>query len=720
MNNIMTSLYLFFCLLSFIACDESFTSEFLPDNNSKKEITFSAVQSSATISTRATDLSFQPGDEIGIFVVKRSNIDQPGTLVASGNFAENKRYRINNNGQLEPYSENDKIFLESGDYFDYYAYYPYRANLSDPTNFIISVAGNQTIEETYTQSDFMTATIGSNNQNIKLEFKRKFALIEINFEKVAGKTLTKPTLRRTKNKALANLASNQVITQNEFSIILLKLHQETEYYYTYRAIIPVQELTGDYLFSIDVDNETVYYKATTPTPLAEGKKSVYLLNLQYRIEAYMRDTGTGTVTGSGIYKHGTTVQLRATPDENRTFEGWYESNFVGWQDTLRKVSSIPVYTFQAAKSVAYIAVTLPIYRQINIEVSSVGVNQGGYTTGQGTAIQGQNARVTAYPMNHHKFDGWYENNKLLSTDKEYVFVVPARDVNLEARFSQSCTVTLNATIGGTVKQTNSNGIYLPLEECTITAIPNKGYWFKAWYITGQTNSFTAYPEYTFKVAGDQNFTAEFVPHNYSIHVIRDFHINVTGAGSYQIGNTCTLTASSSSRYYDFGGYFDENDRLITKSKVYSFLVDSSRTIYTKNHPLTHFNYNHAYWFDHGMIDSKPTTLVENTHEFQTYTATLKTGEKARYESDIKWIESPEKGDQHRNAMQFTDKTLTIKQNGRIIATVKQPDNYIFTAPSTGNYDFIYSATCKVTIYKGEKCVGYMHLTAALWKEETIN
>ncbi len=718
MNNIITSLYFVFCLLSCMACENSFTSEWFADSPNKKEVVFSAVQTSAMVSTRATDAIFQPGDEIGIYVVKRTDPGVAGLLLPSGNFADNKRYRINHTGQLEPYGENDKIFIESGGYFDYYAYYPYQSDLTNPTNFEVSVSTNQITTQDYIRSDFMTAINSSDHSNVTLSFKRKFALVEINFEKVADKIMTQPTLYKAKRHVLVNLSSDQVITQYDSSEILLNLYQQSEFYNTYRAIIPVQELGGDYLFSIDVNGETIYYKATTPTPLTEGGKSVYLLNLQYRIEANMQTTAMGTVTGGGIYKHGTTVYLHAIPDENRIFEGWYESDFGGWQDTLRKVSANPDYTFQANKSATYIAVTLPIYRQINIEISSIGINQGGYTIGEGEVAQGENAYVKAIPMNDHKFDGWYENGVLLSTDEEYSFQVPARDVFLEARFSQSFKVILNATVGGTVKQTNSNGIYLPLEECTITAIPNKGYVFAGWFRTGQTNSFTAYREYTFKIGQNANYTAKFVPRENLITVHRDVHINVTGSGKYKTGNTCTLTASSTSPYYDFAGYFDENDNLITKSKEYSFLVEEDRTIYTKNNPLTHFYYNRAFWFRHGISNS--TQTINNSHEYPVYTATLKAGEKARYESVLVWNESPEDGDNHRNTMRITAKTLTIKQNGRVIVTTNQPDSYIFTAPTAGDYEFIYTGTCQVTVYSGEKCVGYMHLTAALWKEETIH
>ncbi|MEG2340030.1 MAG: fimbrillin family protein [Odoribacter sp.] len=555
------------------------------------------------------------------------------------NYAHNKRYKIDNEGQLKPYSESDKIYLSGTDIYDFYAYYPYDLHAFNPNHFYINVQTDQSIKANYIQNDFMLARnlTGQNTATINLQFHRKFALIETYFEKISGKIVSKAVLHWKLKTVTVNIGDNTITANDISSNFNMLKYDENEYYYTFRAILPVQDIAAqESLFTFTIDDKDVVYKGTTLTPLIEGKKSTYLVDMRYRVYALTENLNGGKVTGAEkeIFKHGERVNLIATPAPDYTFTGFYDH--LGDKPIL--LSNNPVYSFSASKNMriyGHFIKNDPTYT-----INATGT-QGGSASGGGQYKKNENYTLTATAEIGYTFAGWYENNNTLITN--------------------NIAFSLTAT-------------------------------------------------------SDRSFTARFTPNNNIITVWIDSHLAVTGHGRYFLtGETCTLSTTCY-KHYGFGGYFDADSNLITMNPVYSFVVVENRYIITKYVDLTHFFYNHAYWFVHGIESASETTRIKNDHEYQAYTATLKAGEKVRYESVLVWNESPAHGDKHKNTMQITGKTLTIKQNGRIIATTNQPDNYIFTAPTAGNYEFVYTGQCQVIIYAGEKCAGYMHLTAALWKQ----
>lgn len=65
-------------------------------------------------------------------------------------------------------------------------------------------------------------------------------------------------------------------------------------------------------------------------------------------------------------------------------------------------------------------------------------------------------------------------------------------------------VEVSCTNGGTV---NGRGMYLPNEDCTVTAVADAGFEFDGWYINGKRVSSS--PNYKFKVKADTNLEAVF-------------------------------------------------------------------------------------------------------------------------------------------------------------------------------------------------------------------
>lgn len=110
-----------------------------------------------TGSTRATDAGFEVNDTIGIYITKWIDGATPDTLKANRNYTDNVFFYLESlsNNWLPEYS----IYYPSDDHkIDLYAYYPYQTPaFSSGILLDIMVATNQSADNNYTRSDFMTA-----------------------------------------------------------------------------------------------------------------------------------------------------------------------------------------------------------------------------------------------------------------------------------------------------------------------------------------------------------------------------------------------------------------------------------------------------------------------------------------------------------------------------------------------------------------------------------
>lgn len=305
-----------------IACEEQENNDFIPES---KEATFSISTESGGIKTRATDVNFETGDRIGIFVVKRSDPDIQGTLQPSGNYADNKLYIINSSGKLEPRSESDKIYLLPGDVYDCYAIYPYQQ--IESTKHPITIPTDQSIKEDYQKSDLMFAkTLGIKNiySSIDLSFRHLMALVEVHLKKEPDLFISKIELVNCKRKASLDLASGTLKDVNFQGKIKMHKFAENDSYYTFRAIIPEQTfIYRNPIFSVYKSNSRhENYKVNKELHAPAGVKTIYEFNMQYVLNPYSISPEMGSVSGYGIFNHGEIVTVYALPKEGYLFESW--------------------------------------------------------------------------------------------------------------------------------------------------------------------------------------------------------------------------------------------------------------------------------------------------------------------------------------------------------------------------------------------------------------
>ena len=141
--------------------------------------------------------------------------------------------------------------------------------------------------------------------------------------------------------------------------------------------------------------------------------------------------------------------------------------------------------------------------------------------------------------------------------------------------SYTVNVSANPTNGGTV---TGGGTYNQGASCTVTASANAGYTFTNWTEGGNVVSTLA--NYTFTVTGNRTLVANFQaqPQNYTITVSANPTNGGTvgGGGTYQQGQSCTVTATPANGYTFLR--WTENGNSVSTSANYTFTVTGNRTL----------------------------------------------------------------------------------------------------------------------------------------------
>jgi len=144
------------------------------------------------------------------------------------------------------------------------------------------------------------------------------------------------------------------------------------------------------------------------------------------------------------------------------------------------------------------------------------------------------------------------------------------------------TVTATPANGGTV---TGEGSYLYDSECTLTATPHTGYTFINWTLDG--NVVSTNPSYTFTVTEAATYVANFQIQSFQItaNVSPLNSGTVQGAGTYDYGQTCTLTATPATGY-DFVNWTMDGT-VVSDAAAYSFTVTEAAT-YVANFQIQSF------------------------------------------------------------------------------------------------------------------------------------
>ena len=286
----------------------------------------------------------------------------------------------------------------------------------------------------------------------------------------------------------------------------------------------------------------------------------------YNITVSANPTNGGSVNGGGTFQEGQSCTVSATANTGYTFTNWTENGNV--------VSTQASYTFTVTGNRTLVANFEAQPQSYTITATAVPSN-GGTVTGGGTYQQGQSCTLTATPAAGYDFIKWTKNGQQVSTEPIYTFSV-TESAEYVAHFNvQTFTVNVmaNPSYGGMVE---GGGTYNFTQSCTITATPNEGYIFLNWTENGTI--ITTSPSYSFAVMLDHNFVANFALQTIQISATVDpaEAANVSGAGTYEYGETVTLTLA---RNEDWAFQnWTEDGIVVSEEMTLTFIATENRNL----------------------------------------------------------------------------------------------------------------------------------------------
>ena len=263
-------------------------------------------------------------------------------------------------------------------------------------------------------------------------------------------------------------------------------------------------------------------------------------------------------------------------------------------------------------------------------------------------------------------------------------------------------VSANPTNGGTV---TGGGTYNQGQSCTVSATANSGFTFTNWTENGSVVSTQA--NYTFTVTGNRTLVANFQaqPQSYTITVSANPANggSVTGGGTYQQGQSCTVQATPASGYTFLR--WTENGSQVSTNASYTFTVTGNRTLVAQFQAQPQ-NYTIS-------VSANPANggTVSGGGTYQQGQTCTVSATPANGFTFVKWTEN---GNQVSTNANYT---FTVTGNRTLVAQFQAQSYYIATTSNptnggttSGNGLYQYGETCTVTATPAQ---GYDFVN---WKE----
>ena len=189
-------------------------------------------------------------------------------------------------------------------------------------------------------------------------------------------------------------------------------------------------------------------------------------------------SGNGSVSGGGRYAAGQTAVVTATPDAEATFVAWHLNSATG-----AVVSTDAQYSFNVEADIILVAVFQGGPTPRYTVAASSDPAAGGSITGAGTFEEGSQCTLVAAPAAGYNFDGWFENDQLVSNNASLTFTVNG-DRTLVAQFVESTDVVVTVeTSDPSRTQVTGGGTYQIGDQVTVNATKDASapLSFTGWY-----------------------------------------------------------------------------------------------------------------------------------------------------------------------------------------------------------------------------------------------
>lgn len=203
--------------------------------------------------------AFEKDDAIGIFAYRGEETEPVYT---------NVKYTYDGSAWAS-----DKAITSDGTQLKYYAYYPYKDGVTDPSQLDITVSADQT--GGFSKDDVLTAqntTAEADADNVTLTFKHAFAMVQVGIKSgLTDDAEATVTLESIQPTALVNAKEATAVVSGDVTSI--KMQKTNADKWEYRAIVPAQDIaSGSKLLTIVAEGKT--YAVTYSS--AEGQPVSYV------------------------------------------------------------------------------------------------------------------------------------------------------------------------------------------------------------------------------------------------------------------------------------------------------------------------------------------------------------------------------------------------------------------------------------------------------------
>lgn len=188
--------------------------------------------------------------------------------------------------------------------------------------------------------------------------------------------------------------------------------------------------------------------------------AIFSIN-QYTLSVSSNDTSFGHVSEGGIFEHGQTVTVHATPQPHHHFVQWSDGNM----NNPRTVTVI-----HDMELTAYFAID---QHQVTVNTNN---QTWGTVTGTGTFDYGSNVTLTATPTDaYHYFSTWSDGNNTTTRT-----ITVTSDTSFTAYFGLMQYTVIATSSNPAMGFVTGDGVYDYGSTATVTAHPHSGFRFLNW------------------------------------------------------------------------------------------------------------------------------------------------------------------------------------------------------------------------------------------------
>ncbi len=232
----------------------------------------------------------------------------------------------------------------------------------------------------------------------------------------------------------------------------------------------------------------------------------WITDILYNVNLLSNPQEGGTLTGMGDYEPGEEVTITATPNTGYNFINWTDQ-----EDNI--ISDQPEFSFDMPEENILYTANFEL-QQFSLSLSPQPTEGGTISAdppGEFYTYQ-QQITLTSTPAEGYRFQNWRLDGVTLSTDSEFVYTMPAENVNITAHFIledipvYNLTLLVNPENAGTA---TGSGDFEEGETVTVNASPAEGYRFINWTDESE-NEVSTSEIYQFTIpAKDLTLTANF-------------------------------------------------------------------------------------------------------------------------------------------------------------------------------------------------------------------